>query len=285
MNGSLAINLVAFVEQCIQTLASLIKMMLLSKNVTGTESYTQHKEIVVLGNGPSLKSLIKNHKDFLQEKSLLAVNYAVLSDYYTELRPHYYVVADSAFFLQKDHCERLFEALSAKTTWHLKLYLSMQAKKNRMWQDFLKGNDNIEVCYFNMTPIEGFRSFTHWVFKKGWGMPRPRNVLIPSIMMALRMSFETIYVAGADHSWLKEIWVNDDNVVMEDLNHFYDKKGAERYVSDKHLHDLLLSMHIAFKSYHVIREYADTLGKKIYNVTEGSYIDAFTRKKLIDSHV
>jgi hypothetical protein len=44
-------------------------------------------------------------------------------------------------------------------------------------------------------------------------------------------------------------------------------------------------MHIAFKSYHVIRDYADTLGKQIYNVTEGSYIDAFVRKKLIDSNI
>ena len=131
-----------------------------------------------------------------------------------------------------------------------------------------------------MTPIEGFQCFAHWAYKKGWGMPRPRNVLIPSIMMALRMPFETIYVAGADHSWLKEIWVNDDNVVMEDLNHFYDKNGSERYVSDKHLHDILFSMYVAFRSYHVIRDYADMLGTQIYNVTEGSYIDAFDRWKL-----
>ena len=131
-----------------------------------------------------------------------------------------------------------------------------------------------------MTPVEGFDWFAHRCYKSGLGMPRPRNVLIPSIMTGLAMDYNVIYVAGADHSWLKEIWVNDDNIVMEDLNHFYDKKGAEQYVSTKHLHDLLLSMHIAFKSYHDIKRYASRLNKKIYNITKGSFIDAFERKIL-----
>jgi hypothetical protein len=64
--------------------------------------------------------------------------------------------------------------------------------------------------------------------------------------------------------------LNEDNIVMEDLNHFYDKKGSEQYVSTKHLHDLLLSMHIAFKSYHIINDYARSVGAKIYNITQGS---------------
>jgi hypothetical protein len=282
---SFASNIISFCEKCLHTLGSLIKVIFLSRRVGKSDTNISSKEIVILGNGPSLKSLIATQKDFLEQKTLLAVNYAVLSDYYTVLQPEFYVIADPAFFFKKEHCNRFFEALTFKTTWKLKLYLSMEAKKSNLWQDKLEGCHNIEVCYFNMTPIEGFHCFTHWAYKRGWGMPRPRNVLIPSIMIALRMSFDIIYVAGADHSWLKEIWVNDDNVVMEDLNHFYDKKGSERYVSDKHLHDLLLSMHIAFKSYHAIRDYADTLGKQIYNVTEGSYIDAFVRKKLIDSNL
>jgi len=281
MKYCLADIILSFFEKCFQTLGSLIKVILLSRRIGKSDTIISSKEIVILGNGPSLKSLIENQRAFLDQKVSLAVNYAVLSDYYTELQPEFYVVADPAFFFQEAHCNRFFDALTSKTTWKLKLYLSMEAKKSNLWQEKLQGCHNIEVCFFNMTPIEGFRCFTHWAYTKGWGMPRPRNVLIPSIMIALNMPFETIYVAGADHSWLKEIWVNDDNIVMEDLNHFYDKKGSERYVSDKHLHDLLLSMHIAFKSYHMIREYADTLGKRVYNVTEGSYIDAFVRKTIV----
>lgn len=265
---------------CVQTFLSIVKILLQSRCVGKPHKTCRHDEIVVLGNGPSLRLLIEAKRDFLRGKSLLAVNYAVLSDYYTELKPDYYLVADPAFFFQKAHCDKLFDAMAAKTDWDLQLYLSIRARKSKMWQEKLADNPHIHVHYFNMTPIEGCSWFTHLAFRRGWGTPRPRNVLIPSVMMALRMPFHTIYVAGADHSWLKELWVNEDNVVMEDLNHFYDKKGSERYVSDKHLHDLLLSMYVAFKSYHIIRDYADSIGKKIYNVTEGSYIDAFERKKI-----
>ena len=280
MNYSFTSNILLFFEKLFQTLASLIKMLLMSRKAVKFDTIFLYKEIVILGNGPSLKLLIENKRHFLDQKTLLAVNYAVLSDYYTEIRPELYLIADPAFYSQKEHCNRFFDALVSKTTWKLKLYLPMEARKSNLWKEKIKDNNDIEICFFNMTPIEGFRCFTHWAYKRGWGMPRPRNVLIPSIMIALRMPFETIYVAGADHSWLKEIWVNDDNIVMEDLNHFYDKRGSERYVSDKHLHDLLFSMYVAFKSYHLIRDYADTLGTQIYNVTEGSYIDAFIRRKL-----
>lgn len=263
-----------------QTVMSLLKMVLQSRPTERPARVTDASELVVLGNGPSLRGLIEEQGAFLKGKALLAVNYAVLSDYYVRLQPEYYLVADPAFFCEAAHCDRLFDNLAARTTWPMHLYLSAGARRSRLWQSKLAGNTHIRVHYFNMTPVEGFRWFTHLAFSRGWGMPRPRNVLIPALMTALRMPFETIYVAGADHSWLKEIWVNEENVVMEDLNHFYDKKGSERYVSSKHLHDLLLSMHIAFKSYHIIRAYADSRGRKIYNVTKGSYIDAFERKRM-----
>ncbi len=270
----------SFFVELIQTFLSVLKILIKSKKVDKPQKVCLHDEVVVLGNGPSLRPLIENKRDFLEGKSLFAVNYAVLSEYYTELKPDYYLVADPAFFFQKEHCDKLFDAIAAKTNWDLEIYLSVHARKSDMWQSKLASNPNIHIRYFNMTPVEGFRWFSHWAFRKGLGSPRPRNVLIPSIMTTLRMPFRTIYIAGADHSWLKEIWVNENNVVMEDLNHFYDKKGSEQYVSDRHLHDILMSMYIAFKSYHTIRKYAESLGKKILNVTEGSYIDAFERKKI-----
>lgn len=279
-NKSMPETVQNFLIQLWQSLLSVFKMWLQSKAIKMPCELDTHAEIVVLGNGPSLRPLIERSRSFFDGKALMAVNYAVLSDYYTDLKPRYYVVADPAFFSNADHCDKLFDAMAAKTDWDLDLFLSGQARKSSMWQAKLSVNPHIRVHYFNTTPVEGFRSFTHFAFRKGWGMPRPRNVLIPSIMMALRMPFRLIYVAGADHSWLKEIWVTEENVVVEDLHHFYDKRGSERYVSDKRLHDLLLSMHIAFKSYHIIRAYALEQGKQIYNVTEGSFIDAFDRKKI-----
>lgn len=258
----------------------MLKIVVQSKNTGRPEKADTFSEIVILGNGPSLRPLIEDKGYFLRDKALLAVNYAVLSEYYNRLKPGYYLVADPVFFSGDEHCDKLFDTMASKTDWHMELYLSAHARKANGWKKKLKDNPYIHVHYFNMTPVEGLKCFTRLAFRKGWGCPRPRNVLVPSIMTALRMDYQTIYLAGADHSWLKDTWVNDENVVMEHLPHFYEEKGNGLYTSDKRLHDLLLSLHVAFKSYHAVEDFARYIHKKIYNITPGSYIDAFGRMKI-----
>ena len=58
-------------------------------------------------------------------------------------------------------------------------------------------------------------------------MPRPRNVLIPSIMLAINSGYRRVYVAGADHSWLKTLSVDDENRVVSIQPHFYKEKESE----------------------------------------------------------
>ena len=48
-----------------------------------------------------------------------------------------------------------------------------------------------------------------------------------------------------------------------------------------HLHDILLSFHIAFRAYFDVEDYARHRGIKIYNATPGSFIDAFERRELL----
>ena len=51
-------------------------------------------------------------------------------------------------------------------------------------------------------------------------------------------------------------------------------------LSTARLHTILYHMHVAFKAYFTLRDYAASLGKEIINITPGSYIDAFPRMKL-----
>ena len=46
----------------------------------------------------------------------------------------------------------------------------------------LSTNPNLKPIYFNQTPIEGFDWFKHLMFKRKMGMPRPHNVLIPTVI-------------------------------------------------------------------------------------------------------
>ena len=54
--------------------------------------------LIIIWNWPSFLETIKNHSDFLKKNELLCVNRFVDTEYYTILKPKYYVIADSAFF-------------------------------------------------------------------------------------------------------------------------------------------------------------------------------------------
>jgi hypothetical protein len=117
------------------------------------------------------------------------------------------------------------------------------------------------------------------------GMPRPHNVLVPTLFLALKMGFKNVVLFGADHSWHEEIRIDESNQLTVNHEHFYDKSkqimpmykldGKEYY-----LHDVFRKLHLAFKGYFVLKEYADYLGSKILNASKKSYIDAFEKIKL-----
>lgn len=270
-----------------QTFLSMVKILLQSKWSTRFPSqFSNLDELLILANGPSLNKTIEDGNDFLKGKTLLAVNFFVNSPRFTELRPELYLIADPLFWLVPEKRQQLFGGLAEKTTWPMTLFIPRRALKNKEWKPLLGGNSQIKIVVYNTTPIEGFQGFCNWVFHKGWGVPRPHNVLIPSIAVGLRLQFKKIYLAGADHSWLPEIRVTDDNVVLMHQKHFYDQGTSkadtvkQENLQSAHIYTILYHMYVSFKSYHILEVYAQWLEKEIINITPGSYIDAFRRMKI-----
>lgn len=270
-----------------QSLLSVVKIVLQSKLVTRLPGYFSNPdELLILANGPSLKRTVEESADFVRGKTLLAVNFCVTSPMFEQLKPELYLIADPLFWIVPEKREQLFRTMAEKTTWDMNFLVPARALKNKEWQLLLAGNPHIRLYIYNTTPIEGFQGFCNWIFSKGWGVPRPHNVLIPSIAMGIRLPFKKIYLAGADHSWLPEITVTDDNVVLMHQKHFYDQnKSKAATVTQENLHSarlytILYHMYVAFKSYFVLEDYARSRGKEVINVTPGSYIDAFKRMKI-----
>lgn len=270
-----------------QSLLSVVKIVLQSKLVTRLPGhFSNPDELLILANGPSLKRTVEESADFVRGKTLLAVNFCVTSPMFEQLKPELYLIADPLFWIVPEKREQLFRTMAEKTTWDMNFLVPARALKNKEWQPLLAGNPHIRLYIYNATPIEGFQGFCNWIFSKGWGVPRPHNVLIPSIAMGIRLSFKKIYLAGADHSWLPEITVTDDNVVLMNQKHFYDQnKSQAATVTQENLHSarlytILYHMYVAFKSYFVLEDYARSRGKEVINVTPGSYIDAFKRMKI-----
>lgn len=258
--------------------------MLQSGKSTVTAEAQPHESIIVMGNGPSLSDTISSYRDILLSNPLLAVNFAANASEFFFLKPRYYVLADPYFFNAGDNTNvaKLIDNIG-KIDWEMTLFLPVKARKNHI----NIGNKHITIEYFNTVGVEGFHWLENFAFRKGWGMPRPRNVLIPSLMIAISLGYQNIYITGADHSWTRTLSVNENNEVVSIQPHFYkDDEKEETRVKTEYLkyplHKIIYSFYVAFKSYFTIQRYARYRNVNIYNATPESFIDAFERKSISD---
>lgn len=267
------------IDNFFASLKSMGKALLLSRPLSRCPK-AEGRRIIIMANGPSLADNLRNDMDVLCSTPTMAVNYAALAPEFEALRPRYYILADPLFFV-KDASEnqKLLSQRLGKLDWKMTLFVP--AGKSKKARALYPGV--AEIVTFNAVGFEGFEALTHMAFKAGIGMPRPRNVLIPAIMMAMRMGYREIFLLGADHSWMKTISVTDDNEVVSIQPHFYAENRSEQ---EKVRHDyrsiplykIVDSFAVAFRSYHQIAAYARRRHIDIYNATPGSFIDAFPRR-------
>lgn len=262
-------------------LKSMVKIALQSRPVSLPHD-GDGGELIILANGPSLAATIAEHGERLRNSRTLAVNFAACAPEFTSLKPRYYLMADPHFFTRTEqpNVQRLYEVLRG-VDWDMTVIVPRQyaAETRRLLAE------RLPVADFNFIGLEGPNWFERLVYGARLGMPRPRNVLIPALMCAMWMGYRTVKVAGADHSWLRTIWVNDRNEVVSVQPHFYkeDKKEEQRVRSEYtayRLHQILYSFYVAFKSYDGVAMFARSCGADIINVTPDSFIDAFPRGTL-----
>ncbi|RLD63732.1 MAG: hypothetical protein DRJ01_02970 [Bacteroidetes bacterium] len=283
-----------FVENMVLSFLTIIKIFVLSKFcLPKIKCSNKSNDCIILGNGPSLNDTIANNKDFLTDKDLFAVNFFARTSNYSVLKPRHYVITSPQYWAENfndvntEGRKDVFEKILKQTTWDIILHVPALAKKKTTWEKKMLQNKHISISYFNTTPVDGIKFLNHWFFKLNLGMPRPHNVLIPSIKISIDLKYKKVFLFGADHSWLKDIFVTDDNVVLLTQKHFYDKNKAKPNVMhvgstyrQRTLAEVLTKFVYAFNSYFVLKDYAKENNVKIFNATKGSYIDAFDRYSL-----
>lgn len=283
-----------FIEQWVQTFLSLVKIMLMSSLRRKKFTSTSHNQkCIILGNGPSLSNTIQEHLNELQSSDTFGVNFFWKSEYYEQIKPKFYVIVSTNYWAKgkidanEEGRRQTFDGIASKTNWEMTLVVPSIARKSYDWKVSLSKNKNIKIEYINITPIEGFPLFVNWALRQNFGLPRPHNVLIPSIKVAIDLNYREIFIVGADHSWLKDIYVGNDNKVYLSQKHFYDHNPAPEVMYDgtsnriRTLADMLMKFVYSFRSYFVLKSYAESKNIKIYNATPESFIDAFERKKLL----
>lgn len=233
---------------------------------------------VVLGNGPSLNKVLKEG-GVERTLDIYAVNMFASSVYFWELKPAYYCIIDPAFFRNKnsERIKKMWDELVTafhKVDWKMTILVPPYAKKKDIEREI--DNVNIQICHVNLSPVEGFKWFRHFAYRHYLGMPRAQTVLNMAIISAINRGYKKIYLYGADHSWTRDLLVNDDNVVCYGDRHVY--KPALEYIELNYdISTLLMYYARMFHSHILINDYANSVGCSVINCTEGSFIDAYKR--------
>lgn len=279
-------KIIAFINNLLNTIISVAKILIQSRFFLKFPKIYENgkKEIVVLGNGPSLNETLEKRKDLLEGRIKLCVNAFAGTPVYDEIKPEIYVFADPLLWASNPHerlrknRENIFNNIISRTTWKLMVFIpaSVSSKSEMLKQ--IETNPNVTVYKYNKTSIKGFRYFRNYCFRRKIGMPRAQNVLVPSLMISGQLGFKNIYLVGADHSWHENLVVDQktNQLYFKDY-HFYTEETLLKPI-DNNIHEQFESLMIAFRNYHIIKDFADSRGIKIINASEKSYIDAFDRE-------
>lgn len=282
-----------WVESLYQALISLLRVALRCRFRSDLNGMmAESEELFILANGPSLRADLDEYGDRLAGKTVMCVNQFVLSDAFQQIRPAQYIFLDIGFFTEAtiprvaEVRERVLAALAEKTSWPMTIYAPAEARKSRFCRTLTAAGIPITFRFFNRTVVDGWKPLRHLLYQCQAGMPPPQNVLIGALMVAIGIGFKRIVILGADHTWHQGLEVGMDGVLQSAENHFYDQKPwkvAVHHPETLHratVHDYFFNLYRTFRSYHLIREYADARGVEIINASRVTFIDAFKRTNL-----
>ncbi len=250
----------------------------------------QNLNINILGTGPSLKNCIVKLDPENSNNINFALNDFGATEYYVKLKPQFYVVADPAYWTVKEKCngrdfelrEKLFDNMNRLTTWKMKLFLPWKAYKESSITQRIN-NSNIIICPYNNTNFyPSYSDYYNFILKKNLGVVPVGNVLGAAIYLSINMGYRKISIYGAEHSWTKDLRVNEKNEVCTIKRHFFDnteelipwrKSNTEIFK----MSEILRSLCQHFFGYEYLNWYAEKNGSKIINYTKDSFIDSFDR--------
>ncbi|MDG2330294.1 MAG: hypothetical protein P8M05_01730 [Flavobacteriales bacterium] len=288
------ISIQTFLKRTSNVLVALVKVVFLSKWFVKLPPIKMN-EIAVLANGPSLEKDLKS----LHQKSFsgeyMCVNYFPSSNKFTEIKPKFVVFCDASLFtttanhrLYSDN-KTVFSNIYSKTTWPIYLFVPYSSKKN-----FLKlvaihqlSNSNVHYTFYNTTNFNGNRGIFHSFYNKQLGMPDPRTVVTPCVMLSINMGFKKVFLTGVDHNFHEGIKLDQDNKLLISIDHFYDENEDRKYVPFKNpvtdevykMGELFEVLQKIFNSYGYIAKFAKKKDVQVLNCTETSFIDEFIKIK------
>lgn len=237
------------------------------------------KQCCILGNGPSLKDALNNNEVRWRDTDVMCVNMFCQDVNFWLLKPRFYFVSDPAYFMpNSDRLHKLVDILVtnlAKVDWDMYFVTGANIPECKLMSE-IQNNKHIKVINVNCTQVSGYKSFRHFIYRHYLGMPRCQTIINMALTSAINMGYNNVFLYGADHSWTKDLRVDDNNVVCYGDSHVYNT-NIQVIKKEYNIAFLLDAFAKMFQSHYLIEEYAESRGVKIFNCTKGSFIDAYER--------
>lgn len=277
------------IKKAIDYLSDLVQLFLFFIRflLHGCNKYPMNSSSVskidILGNGPSLKKYLENIHD-KTDRDTICVNFSPLTENFYVIRPKYLILIDTLLFdTDNEKVKELADVISKKIDWNLKiitLISHLDSAKKLYKGDKIEHVGLPNISYSPKT--SRFLKIKYKLFKWGLTLPSVQNVAIAAIYFAINTGYLSINLYGMEHSWLKDTYVTDDNVVCLKDTHYYGTQnipwGYNYGGATWTMSQVLYALYFMFKGYDELRLYADYLGNiSIINYTKGSWIDAFER--------
>ncbi|WP_300665443.1 hypothetical protein [Fluviicola sp.] len=275
------------INRFFQTIVNLGKVVLKS-NYFIRIGKSADQNILVLGNGPSLKEDIVNNLKVFETTPLAVVNHFCYSEFFFQLKPKNYFFLDPAFFMQSmtEPIEKTCRILTEEVDWEITFYLPWSSRKSPFVKS-LKQKKNFKFQFVNyVTTKGGFRSINHWLYNWNLATPQSQTVLVYTLFLAVKTGNKRIFLFGGENNWHANVTVNkQNNLVITDMHLYEEKKEQkERVLKDSvdtskniTMVSLLESCVKVFRGYEVVNTYAGTKQAQIYNCSKNSLIDSFER--------
>ena len=276
----------SFVSNLNDTFVSILRMCVLSslkvaKKSKKCEKLKTTKSCCVLGNGPSLKDDLEHGRVRLDGNDVMCVNMFCWDASFWVVKPRFYFLIDGNLFnptkqRQIEKVDGIIDSLN-NGDWDMYLMISSGTVSGSKLLRSIK-NEHIKIIRINSTSVSGFRGFRHWIYRQRLGMPHCQTVVNFAICVAINMHYENIYLYGVDHTWTRDLYVDENNVVYDGVRHVYDK-NLTRVKKDHNFAKMLGQFAKMFKAHYLLEEYSKSEGVKIWNCSSDTFLDAYDRLK------
>ena len=249
------------------------------KKTISLKNLKKGKKAFIFGSGPSMNELDpKKISHYVNDEQfeVIALNSFLYSDFSNFVTPNYMVFSDPVDFtsVPEDHVNYSRSVNGQKDKKRaIEKNIPLIVPINFLEQT-KKGHG--QVFYFN--DCSDFFSKKIDLLK-----PRPYKTFtgLKAIACGVYMGYDEIYICGFDYDNFKKTYVNEDNEIIHEFNHYYDSKDRPSRVINvqksfgHHLHSGALAFihHDKFKRFNII------------NLHKNSFIDSFPKNKNLNVYI